>query len=544
MKVHRAIVSVSDKTGVVEFARGLERLGIEIISTGGTAKTLSENGIKVRSIESVTGFPEIMNGRVKTLHPKVHGGILAIRDNENHKREMEENRIEPIDLIVVNLYPFVKTIEKENVDIAEAIENIDIGGPTMLRSAAKNYRYVGVVTEPSDYNDILAELETSGELSLKTRERLAVKVFRLTADYDSAIDKFLSMTFINEEILRLKFTGGIALRYGENWHQTATFFRDELLDFPNLGTMKKIAGKNLSYNNYVDIHGAIQPVRELVRLSKENRKVVVSVIKHTNPCGLATGDTVAEALDQAWRGDQISAFGSIIGCSVEFDGEAARYLRGKMVEVIVAPSITGEAVEILTKKSKDLILLELDITAIPRLWKPVLRPVLGGMLQQDPDEELFDKWECVTKILFPEDKKDLALFAMIACKNTKSNAILLAREYRSGASHVLGMGAGQPNRVDSLRKLAVTKAHENLRILYDELGEKVPVEKWITEKMGEVVLASDAFFPFDDTVREAASAGIKYIVQPGGSKNDEASIQACNELGLSMIFTGMRHFLH
>ena len=544
MKVSRALLSVSDKTGIVEFAKGLEKLGVEIISTGGTFRILSENGVKVHSIESVTGFPEIMDGRVKTLHPKIHGGLLAIRDNESHRKQLEENEIEPIDLVVVNLYPFQKTIEKEGVELAEAIENIDIGGPTMLRSAAKNYRYVGVVTDASDYDKVLEELEDSGELSDETRAALAVKVFRMTADYDASIDHYLSKEIGGEDILRLKYTCGVTLRYGENWHQKASFYREEGLDFPNLGNMKKLAGKELSYNNYVDIHGAVNPVREIARMGVAGWKSAVSVIKHTNPCGLATGDTTVEALDQAWRGDQISAFGSIIACTMLFDGNAARYLKGKMVEVIIAPSFTEDAFEYLTSKSKSLILLELDVAAIPELKMPVLKPVLGGMLEQDADEALFDRWECVTKKSFPDEKMDLARFSMIACKNTKSNSIILAEEYHPGGCHVLGMGAGQPNRVDSLRKLSVTKARENLGIAYDEKGINEPRDEWITRWLGEAVLASDAFFPFDDTVREAAAAGIRYIVQPGGSLRDEDSIKACDELGVSMIFTGMRHFLH
>ena len=537
MKASRALISVSDKTGIVEFARGIAELGVTIISTGGTARALAEAGVPVTTVDSVTGFPEILDGRVKTLHPKIHGGLLAVRDDASHRDQLAKNGIEPIDIVVVNLYPFEKTVADENVTIEDAIENIDIGGPTMLRSAAKNCRYVAAVTDPADYERVLGDLRTAGEVSKETREHLAVKVFRHTADYDAAIDRFLSKRLAGEEILRLKYTGGVTLRYGENWHQSAKFFRDGTIDYPGLGDAEQLWGKQLSYNNYMDLTGAINSVKDLVS------KPAVSVIKHSNPCGLATGDTVAKALEAAWDGDRISAFGSVIASTVPFDGDAARFLKGKMVESIVAPDFNGDALEIL-KKKKNIMLLKLDIASIGKPKTPVYRQVLGGMLMQDSDKDLFEKWESVTKVRFPESKRGLAEFSMTACRNTKSNAIVLCREYAPGTYQVLGMGAGQPNRVDSLRKLAATKARENLEHAFDETSPGGDREEWIAAQMNDAVMASDAFFPFDDTVRESYAVGVRYIVQPGGSVRDEEVIAAADELGMGMVFTGMRHFLH
>jgi phosphoribosylaminoimidazolecarboxamide formyltransferase / IMP cyclohydrolase len=535
--VKTALISVSDKTGVIEFARALAEMGVKIISTGGTAKALGAAGIEAVPIDRVTGFPEILGGRVKTLHPKVHGGLLAIRDSEEHLRQVRENGIEFIDLVAVNLYPFEKTVAREDVSIEEAVENIDIGGPTMLRSAAKNNRFVAAVCDPADYECIVGELRETGGLSETTRRYLAAKVFRHTADYDAAIDRFLSKRFLGEEILRLKYTKGVSLRYGENWHQSAMFFRDEALPYPNLGTAEQIWGKQLSYNNYIDMTAAVTTVKNFVPTP------AVAVIKHTNPCGLATGKSVASALRAAWDGDRVSAFGSVIACTKVFDGEAAEFLSGKMVESIVAPDFTEEAREALGKK-KNIMLVKLDIPAIGDPDTPVYRQVLGGMLRQNPDIELFKEWRTVTKRPFPDSLRELAKFAMIACRHTKSNAIVLCGEYEPGYYHVLGMGAGQPNRVDSLRKLAATKARENLERAFDETSPKEDREAWIASRMAFAVMASDAFFPFDDTVSEAAKLGIRFILQPGGSLRDEEVIKAADELGIAMVFTGTRHFMH
>jgi phosphoribosylaminoimidazolecarboxamide formyltransferase/IMP cyclohydrolase len=329
----------------------------------------------------------------------------------------------------------------------------------------------------------------------------------------------------------------VSLRYGENWHQKAWFFRQENLGYPTLADARQLHGKQLSYNNYIDLTGAINAVREFASVP------AVSVIKHTNPCGLATGGSTAQALRAAWDGDRVSAYGSVIACTMPFDGPAAAFLRDKMVEIIIAPSFTEDALELLERK-KNIMLMTLDIGRIDKPDTPVLRQVLGGMLMQEPDNLLWEKWESVTRIPFPENKRELAAFSMVCCKNTKSNAIVLCEEYDPGSYHVLGMGAGQPNRVDSLRKLAATKALENLNHTYDETSPDAGREEWIRSRMAESVMASDAFFPFDDTVREAHALGIRYIVQPGGSVRDDVVVRAADELGIAMVFTGMRHFLH
>jgi phosphoribosylaminoimidazolecarboxamide formyltransferase / IMP cyclohydrolase len=537
VKVKTALISVSDKTGIVEFGKELSDLGVKIISTGGTARALSEAGVEVTAIDQITGFPEILNGRVKTLHPKVHGALLAVRDSEDHMKQLEDNGIGLIDIVVVNLYPFEKTIANKDVTIADAIENIDIGGPTMLRSAAKNNRYVGAVTDPADYSLVLDELKADGELSDKTRQYLAAKVFRHTADYDSSIDTFLSERFLEEKVLRLKYTGGNVLRYGENWHQKAMFFKEDGLTYPNLADAEQIFGKQLSFNNYIDMTGAIMAVKDLAPAA------AVSVIKHTNPCGLATGKDISLALAAAWDGDRVSAFGSVIACTVPFDAAAARFLDQKMVESVIAPDFTPEAIEIL-KEKETIMLLKLDVAGIGKVTTPVVKQVLGGMLTQDPDVDVFEKWETPTKQKFPDSLRSLAEFSMLACKNTKSNAIVLCEEYAEGYYHVLGMGAGQPNRVDSLKKLSATKAIENLTNTFNETNPGGDKGEWIKSRMEKVVMASDAFFPFADTVEESAKIGIRHIIQPGGSIHDKEVLEVADELGVVMVFTGMRHFLH
>ncbi len=529
-RIRRALVSVSDKTGIVEFARGLNRLGVEIVSTGGTAKVLQGAGIPVRSISELTGFPEMMDGRVKTLHPKVHGGLLALRDNPQHMKDVEENAIELIDLVVVNLYPFEATIAKSDSTLEEAIENIDIGGPTMLRSTAKNYRYVGVVVDPADYSPVLQELETSGGLSTQTRNRLCAKTFRATADYDAAIDRYLSEKLAEEKILRLKYTKGEVLRYGENWHQRATFYRNEGVTEPCAGNVEQLHGKQMSYNNYVDADGALEAIKEL------GNTIGVAVVKHTNPCGYATGETLREALEAAWQGDPVSAFGSIVACTMPVDLTTAEFLERKFVEILVAPGYEKEALSFLKDKSKNLRILQVPPISSGQSGKYTYRHIIGGMLEQERDTSLYQEWKVATQSGFPEERKLLAEFAWKAVKHTKSNAIILAREYKPSQFQVVGMGAGQPNRIDSLQKLAITKAHENLK--------EICGEKNIEREMSELVMASDAFFPFDDIILVAAENGIRYIVQPGGSLRDDQVIATADRMGISVVFTGMRHFLH
>jgi len=555
----RVLISVSDKRDVVMFAKELVNLGWEIISTGGTASFLKERNIPVTSIEQVTNFPELMDGRVKTLHPKVHAAILGLRDNPDHVNQAKEQGVFWIDLVVVNLYPFEKTVEKEDVNLKDVIENIDIGGPTMLRSAAKNYQFVGVVTDPDDYPRVLEEIRNSGEVRLRTREGLAVKVFRRTADYDAAIDRFLSKRILNEETLRLQYSSGTVLRYGENSHQKATFYQDSKTRETSAAGAQLLSGKAMSYNNYVDSDAALESVKEL------KGQIGVAVIKHTNPCGYATGETPREALERAWAGDPMSAFGSVIACNAPVDLAFAKFLKskdevhigyviqkgriipqkvpGKFIEVIIAPDFLPDAL-IYLSKTKSLRLLKTGDFKLSSPEKETFRKITGGMLEMSRDLTLWDHFQNVTKMTFDKGKQELAEFMVKACKHTKSNAIVLGREYRPGYFQVLGMGAGQPNRVDSLRKLAVTKALENLEIAYQSNKPDESFEAYSQRAFGEMVLASDAFFPFDDTVREAAEFGIKYIVQPGGSKRDDDSIQACNDLGIAMAFTGMRHFRH
>ncbi len=540
-----ALISVSDKKGVDEFAKKLENLGFTILSTGGTYKFLKEKGINVLNISEYTLFPEILDGRVKTLHPKVHGAILARRDDEKHLKELEENNIEFIDIVVVNLYPFEATIKKEGVTLEEAIENIDIGGPTMLRSAAKNYKYVTVVVDPDDYDMVIKELEKNGETSLKTREYLAVKVFTHTAKYDSMIQKYLAKTLLDEEREFIFLYNGKKLRYGENSHQSAFVYKkDSNTCEANLLDIEVYHGKELSYNNYVDAEAALDVVKDYPE------KVAVSVIKHTNPCGFATGDSIKEAFEMAWQGDIVSAFGSIIAFNRKLDLETAKLLKGRFIEVILAPDYDEEALKFLKENTKNLRIIKVkgDFNVKDSTQK-YYKDILGGMLVQDRDLKLFDKFESVTEIKFPEHKIPLAKFTWIATKHTKSNAIVLGFEYDKGKFMVLGMGAGQPNRVDSLRKLAIIKAEENLKRLYQEnfynFKEKFNTqEEFIKWAFSEVVLGSDAFFPFPDTVEEASKYGIKYIVQPGGSIRDKEVIEEANKHGIAMVFTGTRHFKH
>jgi phosphoribosylaminoimidazolecarboxamide formyltransferase/IMP cyclohydrolase len=536
MRIRKALISVTDKTGIVEFAKVLEDLGIEIISTGGTAKLLRERGVKVTYIGDYTGFPEIMDGRVRTLHPKIHGGILAVRENKDHMNQIRKLGITPIDMVVVNLYQFEKTIRKKKVDLQEAIENIDIGGPTLIRSAAKNYKDVLVITDPKDYEEILSKLKEKGDVDLKTRELLAVKAFRRTADYDSEIDKFLSRRFRKEDILRMKFLNGKKLRYGENWHQHAKIFRKE--GGRGIVNAKQLHGKEMSYNNYVDADAALEAIMDL------KGKPGVVIIKHTNPCGFATGGNLREAFEHAWQGDPISAFGSVIAVNRKMDLESAKFLKGKFIEVLIAPSFERDALSFLKSKSKNLRILEIDMDK--ETEKTTYRFVSGGLLQQDKDVGYIRKNEikCVTKMKFPEGKKDLAIFACLAAKHTKSNAIVICYEYSPLKFMVLGMGAGQPNRVDSLRKLAVTKAKENIDLIYEKRKPNLRKDVFYKKIMGECVLASDSFFPFDDSIKEAKKAGIKYIIQPGGSIRDQEIIETANTLGMCMAFTGRRCFRH
>ncbi len=476
-----------------------------------------------------------MDGRVKTLHPKIHGAILAIQDKQSHIRDAMEHGIEFIDIVVVNLYPFEKTVER-GASLEDAIENIDIGGPALVRAAAKNYIHVAVITDTSDYSLILEELE-KGAISSETKKRLAVKAFRKIADYDCAIDVYLSKTLGNEDILRLKFVEGRTLRYGENWHQDAKFFKEPGVTEPTIANAKQLHGKALSYNNYVDAESALNVV-----LGYKD-KIAVSIVKHSNPCGFATGNTLKEALLRAWDGDPVSSFGSIICMTRKPDLEALEFLKGRFVELIIAPGYDKEELTFLENKSKDLRILELPMDDGKQL-EYTYRYIVGGMLVQTRNVGLYKKWDVVTEHLFPDEKKGLAQFALNACKYTKSNAVVIAREYERGFYQILAIGAGQPNRVDSIRKLAATKAKENLKILYEREKPDVSEDEFIKNIMRECVMVSDAFFPFDDSIIYSAENHIRYIVSPGGSIRDNEVIAAANRLGVSLVFTGMRHFYH
>jgi phosphoribosylaminoimidazolecarboxamide formyltransferase/IMP cyclohydrolase len=537
--VKRALLSVSDKTGIVDFARGLESLDIQIISTGGTARMLRDSGVEVMDVSDVTGFPEMMGGRVKTLHPRIHGGILSIRDDHDHMGEAQKAEVEMIDLVVVNLYPFEITVSKEGVLLEEAIENIDIGGPAMLRSAAKNYRYVSVVCDPDDYGHILKEIRSTGVVSQETREILAVKAFRHTADYDATIDTYLSKELLGEDVLRLSYKDGVTLRYGENWHQDAKFYKEDGITGPSLANAKQLHGKELSYNNYIDADNALKTVKDLA-----SSNPAVTIVKHNNPCGFATGKTLLQALSAAWDCDPISAYGSIICSNKVFDLQSAEFLNGKFVEIILAPGFEPDALEYLKNKSANLRLLEMPELNEPFEVEDTCKFVVGGILKQSCNVGIYDKWDCVTDVAYPEELRAVSEFALHACKCVKSNAVTLAYEYDDGCYMMLSMGAGQPNRVDSIRKLAATKARENLKVMYDRDKPDVSYENYCKDIFSKCVMASDAFFPFDDSVVHAEENGIMYILSPGGSIRDQEVIDTANRLGVSMIFTGMRHFLH
>ena len=509
----RALVSVSDKTGLIPFVTELINLGYEIISTGGTRKALDAAGLKTMGISEITGFPEIMDGRVKTLHPKVHGGLLSVRDNASHQADMKANGIEYIDMVVVNLYPFKQTIEKPGVEFAEAIENIDIGGPSMLRSAAKNHRYVTVVCDAADYDRVLAEIREHGDTTLETRSKLAAKVFRHTAAYDATIAAYLTKHAGEEdpESLTLTYQKKQSLRYGENPHQKATFYAGQKQGY-SMAWATQLHGKELSYNNSQDADATLQIVKEF-------EEPVVVAVKHKNPCGVGIGSNVYEAWQKAFEADKVSIFGGIVATNREIDAQTAEAMKSVFLEIILAPSFTEEAFNILsTKKNIRLMTFDLDKEHED---KSMCLSVNGGLLVQELDKagEKDYHIEVVTeKQPTPEEMKDL-LFAMKVCKHVKSNAIVLAK-----GNQTAGVGAGQMNRVGSAH-IAMEQARQN----------------GLTEGL---VLASDAFFPFDDVVTMAKDYGITAIIQPGGSIRDEDSIKACNQYGISMIFTGVRHFKH
>lgn len=506
-----ALLSVSDKTGIVEFARGLHALGITCISTGGTAAALADAGVPVQTVSDITGFPEIMDGRVKTLHPKIHGGLLAVMDNPVHVAQMHEHGIEKIDIVVVNLYPFEQTVARASATPAEIIENIDIGGPAMVRASAKNYAHTTVIVNPSRYADVLTELRSNGATTISLRTELAMEAFAHTAQYDARIAQWFAEQksvhrFLDESAIPLRRDQ--SLRYGENPHQKAMLYGT----FTSI--MHQLHGKELSYNNILDIDAAMG-------LCMEFDDPTVVIVKHNNPCGVGSGAALTEAYRKAFATDTVSPFGGIIAMNREVDLAMAEEIHSLFAEVLIAPSYTDEALAQLTKK-KDRRLMTVDMAAFHSASRVNVRSVAGGFLVQDDDAKLFNEEDLrvVTTAQPTADQRRAMLFAWKIAKHVKSNAIVYAAADRS-----LAIGAGQMSRIDSAR-IAVRKAAD---AGIDLTG---------------CAVASDAFFPFADGLLQAAEAGASCVIQPGGSVRDEEVIAAANEKGLAMIFTGMRHFRH
>ena len=503
----RALISVSDKTNIVEFAKGLEKHGFEVISTGGTYTHLKNNGVSCISIEDVTHFPEILEGRVKTLHPKIHGGLLSKRGNELHNKHVAENNIEYIDLVCVNLYPFEATVKKEGVSEEEIIENIDIGGPSMLRSAAKNFNDVAVVTDINDYDIVLSELEQGG-ITYETRRALAIKVFNTTASYDAAIANYFNKKDkLVPERLTLSYNLQDSLRYGENPHQKAYHYVQDNNESYALQNAVQLHGKEMSYNNIQDASAALDILSEF-------DEITCIAVKHMNLCGVATGSSVFEAYSRAYEADPVSIFGGIVAVNGKVDKETAEKMHSIFLEIILATDYDEEALEILTKK-KNLRIYKLSEKN--NNHEQQIKSVRGGILVQDFNDKLADEYESVTEKKVDESQQRDIEFGLKVVKHVKSNAIVVVKD-----GQTLGIGAGQMNRVGSC-KIALEQAGEKAR---------------------GAVLASDAFFPMRDSADIAADYGIAAIVQPGGSIRDQESIDACNEKGVAMVFSKIRHFKH
>ncbi len=518
--ITRALISVSDKTGVVEFARDLAEAGVEILSTGGTAKLLRDNDIAVMEVSDYTGFPEMMDGRVKTLHPKVHGGILGRRGMDDEV--MERHGIGRIDLVAVNLYPFQQAVADPDCSLENAIENIDIGGPTMIRAAAKNYRDVAVVVDPQDYGQIIQEMRSSNnsEVSSETCFRLSVKTFEHTAQYDGAIANFLGATdhsgakreFPNT--INLQFRQVQTMRYGENPHQNAAFFVEDKIQESSVATAHQLQGKELSYNNIADTDAALECVKQF------DEGPTCVIVKHANPCGVALGANLLEAYDRAYSTDPESAFGGIIAFNAELDGETAQAIvERQFVEVIIAPTVSAEAIEAVRAK-KNVRLLACGEWAAEDIHRYDFKRVNGGLLVQDADLQLLSDTQVVTERKPSDDEMRDLLFTWRVAKFVKSNAIVYGKD-----GMTIGVGAGQMSRVNSARIAGIKAEHAGLEVKGS-------------------VMASDAFFPFRDGIDNAAQAGIAAVIQPGGSMRDEEVIAAANEHGMAMVFTGMRHFRH
>lgn len=512
MSKKRALVSVSNKEGIVEFVQALVELGFEVVSTGGTKKALEAASVPVIGISEVTGFPEILDGRVKTLHPNIHSGLLAMRERAEHQQQLAEHQITPIDVVVVNLYPFKETIAKPDCTFADAIENIDIGGPSMLRAAAKNHQHVAVVVDPADYTVVLDELKQEQAVSVETKRRLAAKVFRHTASYDALIAEYLTKAVGEEEpeSLTVTFERKQGLRYGENPHQRATFYQKPLADSSSIAEAKQLHGKELSYNNIHDADAALAIVKEFT-------EPAVVAVKHMNPCGVGTGATIEEAYNRAYEADSVSIFGGIIAANREIDEATALKMKEIFLEIIIAPSFSEKAVEILTAKKN----LRLLTVPVQKQTEPeaMLTSVHGGLLLQDEDLLGLEDAELSipTKREPTEEEWEALKLAWKVVKHVKSNAIVVTNGLMT-----VGVGAGQMNRVGSA-DIAIKQA-----------GERIE----------GAVLGSDAFFPMGDTVELAGKAGITAIIQPGGSIRDEESIEMANKYNIAMVMTGIRHFKH
>jgi len=515
VKVKTALLSVSDKTGLVDFARALHKLDITLISTGGTAKLLMENDLPVKLVSDLTGYAEMLDDRVKTLHPVIHGGILALRDKAEHMKRLEELNILPIDLVVVNLYPFQKTISKENVSLHDAIENIDVGGPALIRAAAKNYQHVGVVVSPSRYDELIDELNKNAcMLSGNTLARLSVEAFQHTAEYDSIIFNYLGGKIAQLEEFPKFLTMGFSkiqdLRYGENSYQRAAFYSEPYIDQPCISNSKQLQGKELSFNNILDLNDALE-------LVKDFEKPTAAVVKHTNPCGVASSGDITTAYKKAYEADPMSAFGCIIALNRKMPAELAVFIKQFFVEAVIAPGFEPEALKVLSEK-KNLRIIETR----PLSRKDTgfdLKKVVGGLLVQTRHTPILTEKELKTVSRREPSAEEVRsmLFAFKVCCHTKSNSIILAKE-----DVTTGIGAGQMSRVDSV-KIAVMKSHG---------------------KSKGSVMASDAFFPFRDGIDEAAKAGVTAVIQPGGSIRDQEVIDAVNEHGMAMVFSGTRCFKH
>ena len=530
-QIKRALISVSDKSGLEQFVKGLDGLGVEILSTGGTAKLIRDLGIKVKNVSDYTGFPEMLDGRVKTLHPKIHGGLLALRENKDHMKQIKEHNIELIDMVVVNLYPFEKTVSKKEVKFEEAIENIDIGGPSMLRSAAKNFKDVVVICNPDRYGEVLEELKKNkGALSSELHFKLGVEVFEKTSRYDNAIYSYLkgesealgsrlkaqgsragTQGLVFPDVLELKFEKVQDLRYGENPHQKASFYADRNKDVIGIVNARQLAGKELSFNNIMDLDAALEIVKEF-------EGVGVSIIKHTNPCGAAQAKSLKKAYLDALDCDRTSAFGSIVGLNREVDRDTAELIVSSgFTECIIAPGYDEDALRLL-KEKKNLRLIEVGkLQGVEKDYD--LKKIVGGLLIQDRDilntEE--KDLKVVTKRKPTEEEMESLVFGWKVVKHVRSNAIVLSK-----GTKTVGIGAGQMSRVDSMI---------------------IAIRKSVGRSKG-AVCASDAFFPKEDAVEEARQAGISSIIQPGGSIRDEYVIKSCDEAGISMVFTNVRHFKH